>query len=248
MTRSVLIGRSVKQAGPLVEQIARLDIRGVYQALLQVEKLPPPADFEDRLAQAQAVIVTSGNAVGQLSHYTRKRFIPLLAVGDGTARQARALGFGDVASAHGNANDLLALCKARLQPQAGCVLYLRGREVANDLAPGLTEAGFQVDPLIVYTTDPTPEFRPRVEQQLRQASLEAAVLFSPWGAANFVSLVRQAGFEYACAGMTLIAFSPAVAQAATADLVWRLQLVTEKPTVPALLTARKQWRDGKFAG
>ncbi len=47
--------------------------------------------------------------------------------------------------------------------------------------------------------------------------------------------------------MTLIAFSPAVA-AATGDMVWRLQLVPEKPTVPALLATLEQWRDGKFAG
>lgn len=248
MTRTVLIGRSVKQAGPLVEQIAQRDIRGVYQALLQIERLPPPEDFEDRLAAAQAAIVTSANAINQLAQFTRKRFMPIMAVGDGTARQARTLGFADVASAHGDAGDLLTLCQTRLKPRAGTVLYLRGREVASDLAPPLTQSGYTVDPIVVYSADAVTQFRPPVEQQLRQASLEATILFSPRGAANFVSLVRQAGFEYACAGMTLIAFSPAVAKAATADLVWRLQLVPEKPTLPALLTTVEQWRDGKFAG
>ena len=247
MSRSVFIGRSVKQAGPLVPQIAERQITGIYQALLKVEKVPPPVDMEERLSGAQAVIVTSANAVGRLAEVTRKRFIPLLAVGDGTARAARSLGFGDVASAQGDAEALLDLCRTRLDKSHGSVLYLRGREVARDLAPTLAAEGYEVDPIVVYATEPTPQFRPPVEQKLRQASIEAAILFSPRGAANFVSLVRQAGIDYTCAGMTLIAFSPAVA-AATGDMVWRLQLVPERPTIPALLTTLEQWRDGKFAG
>lgn len=248
MSRPVLIGRSLKQAGSLVERIAALGLTGVYQPLLELQRIEPSGDMEERLGEAQAVIVTSANAVMRLSELTRKRFMPLLAVGDGTAQRASALGFVHVASARGDSSDLLALCRQRLKPRGGSVLYLRGREVANDLAPQLSAEGFQIDPIVVYAMDSVPQFRPRAEQRLRQANIEAAVLFSPRGAANFVSLIRQAGFEYACAGMTLIAFSPAVAQAATQDLVWRLQLVTEKPTIPALLAMLEQWRDGKFAG
>jgi uroporphyrinogen-III synthase len=247
MSRSVLVGRSVKQAGPLVPQIAERQITGIYQALLKIEKVPMPADMEERLSGAQAVVVTSANAVGRLAEITRKRFIPVLAVGDGTARAARSLGFADVASAQGDAAALLDLCRARLNKGRDSVLYLRGREVARDLAPVLVAEGYEVDPIVVYASEATPQFRPPVEQKLRQASIEAAILFSPRGAANFVSLVRQAGIDYTCAGMTLIAFSPAVA-AATGDMVWRLQLVPEKPTVPALLATLEQWRDGKFAG
>jgi len=247
MSRSVFIGRSVKQAGPLVPQIAERGIRGIYQSLLKVEKVPAPSDIEERLNAAQAVVVTSANSVVRLAELTRKRFVPLMAVGDGTAQVARSLGFVDVTSAQGDATALLDLCRARLVTEHGAVLYLRGREVARDLAPALLAEGYEIDPIIVYATDPTPQFRPPVEQQLRQASIEAAILFSPRGAANFVSLVRQAGIDYTCAGMTLIAFSPAVA-AATGDMVWRLQLVPEKPTIPALLATLEQWRDGKFAG
>ncbi|MGE0152611.1 MAG: uroporphyrinogen-III synthase [Reyranellaceae bacterium] len=248
MSRRVLIGRSLAQAGPLVEQVARLGVVGVYQALLQVEKFPAPADFEARLGQAQAIVVTSANAVARLGEYTRKRFVPVLAVGDGTARAARSLGFADVASAQGDAAALLQLCRKHLRPAEGSVLYLRGRDVAQDLAPALAADGYEIDPMVVYATEPVRQFRPPVERALKQANLDAAVLFSPRGAANFVSLVRQAGVEYACAGMTLIAFSPAVAQAAADDMVWRLRLVAEKPTMPALLATLEQWRDGKFAG
>ncbi len=248
MNRRLLIGRSVRHVGPLARQIAERGITGVYQALLEISRIDPPGDFEDRLNVAQAVVVTSPNAVGRLAELTRKRFFPMLTVGDGTMRIARDLGFADVTSADGDAIDLLELCRKRLSPEAGPVIYLRGREVAQDLAQALSAEGYAIDPIVVYASDPAAQFRPQVEQQLRQASLEAALLFSPRGAANFVSLVRKAGVEYACAGMTLIAFSPAVAAAAATDLVWRLQLVTERPTIPALLSTLEQWRDGKFAG
>ena len=248
MTRRVLIGRSLAQAGPLIEQVARAGLTGMYQALLQVEKFPPPTDFEARLNEAQALVVTSANAVAQLAAYTRRRFLPLLTVGDGTARMARNMGFGDVTSAQGDGTALLELCRQRLRPDEGRIIYLRARDVAQDLAPALAAEGYGIDAVIAYATDPVRQFRPPVERGLKQASIEAAVLFSPRGAANFVSLVRQAGVEYACAGMTLIAFSPAVAEAASSDMIWRLKLVTEKPTLPALLAMLEQWRDGKFAG
>jgi uroporphyrinogen-III synthase len=248
MSRRILLGRSVAQAGPLVEKVARAGLTGMYQALLQVERFPPPPDFETRLNEAQAAVVTSANAVAQLAAYTRRRFLPLLTVGDGTARTARDLGFSDVTSAQGDGAALLELCRQRLRPKEGRILYLRARDVAQDLAPALTADGHDVDALIAYATDPVRQFRPPVERGLKQVSIEAAVLFSPRGAANFVSLVRQAGVEYACAGMTLIAFSPAVAEAASSDMIWRLKLVAERPTLPALLATLEQWRDGKFAG
>lgn len=248
MTRRVLIGRSLAQAGPLVEQVARAGLTGVYQALLQVEKFSSPPDFEERLNAAQAIVVTSANAVAQLAAYTQRRFLPLLTVGDGTARTARSLGFGDVTSAQGDSAALVQLCRQRLSADAGGIIYLRARDVAQDLAPALAADGYDVDAIVAYATDPVRQFRPPVERGLKQASIEAAVLFSPRGAANFVSLVRQAGVEYACAGMTLIAFGPAVAEAATNDMIWRLKLVTEKPTLPAVLAILEQWRDGKFAG
>jgi uroporphyrinogen-III synthase len=213
-----------------------------------VERFPPPPDFETRLDEAQAAVVTSTNAMAQLGAYTRRRFLPVLTVGDGTARIARKLGFGDVTSAQGDGAALLELCRQRLRPKHGKILYLRAREVAQDLAPALTADGYDVDAMIAYAADPVRQFRPPVERGLKQVSIEATVLFSPRGAANFVSLVRQAGVEYACAGMTLIAFSPAVAAAATNDMIWRLKLVAEKPTLPAVLAILEQWRDGKFAG
>jgi uroporphyrinogen-III synthase len=248
MPRRVLIGRSLQQAGPLVRQIAEARVIGVYQGLLKIEKFPLPEDFEQRLEGVQAAIVTSGNAVAQLAAHTRRRFMRVLTVGDGTARLAREMGFGDVISAQGDAAALLALCRQRLQPEGGRVLYLRGEHVAHDLTPDLAAAGFTVEPLVVYATQPVRQFRPPVAQALKQANLDATVLFSPRGAANFVSLVREAKFEYACAGMTLFAFSPAVAEIATRDLIWRLKLVPEKPAIPALLAQIVQWREGKFAG
>ena len=248
MPRRVLIGRSLQQAGPLVQQIAEARVLGVYQGLLEVTKFPLPDDFDQRLEGVQAIIVTSGNAVAQLAAHTRRRFTPMLTVGDGTARLARSLGFGDVISAQGDAAALLALCRQRLRPEGGHILYLRGEHVAHDLTQELAGAGLTVDPLVVYATRPVRQFRPPVEQSLKQANLDAAVLFSPRGAANFVSLVRQYKFEYACAGMTLFAFSPAVAEIAASDMVWRLKLVPEKPAIPALLAQLAQWRDGKFAG
>ena len=126
------------------------------------------------------------------------------------------------------------------------MVYLRARDVAGDLAGTLAAGGFRTDEIVVYAAEPATALRPRLEQALREASVDGVLLFSARSADIFVSLVRQSGLENACASVVLLALSPAVA-AATGDMLWRSRLVAERPNGAALLETLEQWRDGKFA-
>ena len=246
MINRLIVGRSIAQTGPLTEQIAAAGFTALYQPMLKVVPQQPPEDLEARLGAAQAILLTSVNGVARLAELTRRRFVPVLTVGDATARRARAAGFPDVRSADGNVDSLAELCRTRLKPEEGPLVYLRARDVAGDLAGTLADGGFRTDEIVVYAAEPATALRPRLEQALREASVDGVLLFSARSADIFVSLVRQSGLENACASVVLLALSPAVA-AATGDMLWRSRLVAERPNGAALLETLEQWRDGKFA-
>ncbi|MGE0658133.1 MAG: uroporphyrinogen-III synthase [Reyranellaceae bacterium] len=246
MIGRLIVGRSVAQTGPLSEAIAAAGFTALYQPMLRIVTQTPPDDFDARLSAAQAVVVTSANAVRRLAEFTRKRFVQVLAVGDATAMVARSAGFVDTHSAQGDVRALAALCRRRLRPEGGKVLYLRAREVAGDLTAELGAAGFAVDEIVAYAAEPATALRPRLDAALRVASIDGVLLFSARSAAIFASLVRQAGLENACAGVVLLALSQNVAEA-TGDLLWRSRLVPAAPSGKALLETLTGWRDGTIA-
>ena len=76
--------------------------------------------------------------------------VPLLAVGDRTALEAKRAGFAAARSAGGAVDDLATLAGAELDPAAGPLLYVAGEVIAGDLAGQLRSRGFDVRTLVLY--------------------------------------------------------------------------------------------------
>ena len=136
----------VTRPEPDATRTARALIRLGHEAILS-----PMLDIvTDRNAKIptrsyQAVLVTSSNAVRALAARPVRPVtveVPLLAVGDQTALEAKRAGFRAARSAGGALDDLVALVGAELSPAAGPLLYAAGEEQAGDLAGRLEERGF----------------------------------------------------------------------------------------------------------
>src|SRR5690606_26773949 len=91
------------------------------------------------LSRAGALALTSRNAVPILCAGADRRDLPVFAVGEATALAAREAGFSDVASADGDADDLVELI-ARRKP-AGGVVWAAPAEPAADLVALLAGRG-----------------------------------------------------------------------------------------------------------
>ena len=90
-----------------------------------------------------AVVMTSANAARAIARHPQRdqlTALPAFTVGRHTAEAARAAGFGDVRSADGDKNDLVALLRDRLGGGRMPLLYLAGEDRAGDLA-GMRRAG-----------------------------------------------------------------------------------------------------------
>jgi uroporphyrinogen-III synthase len=102
-----------------------------------------PIDLEG----VQALIATSRNGLRALKSHpalAEARQLPLFAVGEATAKEARALGFEVVVTGAGTAQELVVHMVSALDPAAGLLLHLAGDALAGDLKGGLEEHGFRV--------------------------------------------------------------------------------------------------------
>ena len=118
----------------------------------------------------QAVLATSSNAVRALAGRAVRPVsveVPLLAVGDQTALEAKRSGFSAARSAGGALDDLVALVGAELSPAAGPLLYAAGEEQAGDLAGRLQGQGLRC-----RNRDPLSDGAARAARQGRRGGVE----------------------------------------------------------------------------
>jgi uroporphyrinogen-III synthase len=231
--RWVLITRPAAAAAQTARQVSRLGYTPVLAPLLQIARLP--AVLPDP-AELQAVLVTSARALPALDPAYHR--LPLLAVGDATAAAARAAGHVCVASAAGNAEDLLQLVHTRCDPAGGQLLLLSGRDEGGVLA-GRLRQHFAVVHCFVYVAEPAAALPAAATAALRRGSGAAgeggaALFFSAATARTFVTLAEAAGLRDTVSAVTALAISPETA-AALAVWPWRAVRVARRPNQDELL-------------
>ncbi|HWD59021.1 MAG TPA: uroporphyrinogen-III synthase [Stellaceae bacterium] len=230
MTRA-LVTRPRAEAESLAAALARRGIDAVVEPLIEIAaRAGPPLD----LAGAQAILCTSANGVRALAAASAARDVTLLAVGDATARAARAAGFADIASAGGDVDDLARLARERLHPAAGRLVHVTGSEVAGDLAGQLAASGFAVERAVLYDAHASEALSRDTARLIAGGAFDLALFFSPRSAAIFARLVVAAGIGDGLGATAALSIS-AAADAALAGLRFRARHVAAAPTQAALL-------------
>ena len=234
MTR-VLLTRPREDSAPLA---ALLEARGVSSLIAPVIDIAWGDGPAPDMAGVQALLMTSANGVRALARLLPAGdpafALPVCAVGDATARSAAEAGFARVESADGEVESLARLAAACLDPAAGALLHVAGSAVAGDLAGRLEAAGFTVRRAVLYEARAATALPAAPRQALAAGDLDAVLFFSPRTAATFVRLVRDSGCEAACAGLTALCLSAAVAEQAGA-IHWAGTAVARNPTLESML-------------
>lgn len=239
MTLRALITRPEEDAAPLAAALSQRGIETSIESLLTIRTLPE-ADID--LAGVQAILFTSANGVRALAELAAAkgaagwREIPVLAVGDATARTARAAGFAQVSSAAGNIESLAELIAAKLDPQKGPLFHAAGSAVAGDLAGLLSGRGFELRRSMIYEARPAESLSAGTIDRLQQGGFDLILLFSPRTAATFASLTQAAGDRAVegCRRAAALCLSPAVA-AVIGALPFRAVESADHPDLPSML-------------
>ncbi len=239
----------MEDAEPLVERLGALGFACAVEPMLALVWLDGP---ELDLTDVQALLFTSANGVRGYARRTRRRDLPVYAVGDATATAARSAGFTAVDSASGDVYALADLVRRRLDPTHGPLLHVAGSKVAGDLAGLLGDAGFTLHRSVLYDAVPAQALTLETAAILRTSSLDGVLFFSPRTARSFVRLLAEAGLVDRCRTVDAFCLSPAVAVAARAYgdqgvTPWRSVRVAPRPEQDALIGLLPT-PDGSFPG
>ena len=221
----VLITRSEPGASKTAEQLSRRGAEPVIAPMLQVQFAD---EIEVGLSRISALLFTSPNGVRAWLSGRSESDLPAFCVGDATAAAALEAGFSKVRSAGGDANDLIALCEARLVPGRHRLLHLRGAHTAHDIAGALQARGFEIDEAVIYEAVAKDHLPKKAAQLIRQRELAVALFHSQRAAVAFTALVEDADLSDHL--NTVIAV--AISQAAANGLVrsdWAAVKVAETP-------------------
>tara|TARA_R110000868_G_scaffold4491_5_gene28225 strand:- start:553 stop:1284 length:732 start_codon:yes stop_codon:yes gene_type:complete len=184
----MLITRPEPDAQSSLARLQALDIEGVAVPLMERVTLDvslPPADG------FAAVVLTSANAVrtlvdrGVVGDYAH---LPVLAVGDRTARDAEQAGFVRVSSAAGAFGDLVNAIS--LSGLKGPLFYPTGKHQSADLAKALAPMGVMVATAKVYDMVAIETLPTGVLAALGDGGIGAVLVYSRRTAEIFAQLAQ----------------------------------------------------------
>jgi uroporphyrinogen-III synthase len=224
-SRAILITRPEPGATETARAVTALGWEAVLAPALSLTTLPFKAP-----GNCQAIIITSRAAARALPLVA----LPVIAVGEATAAEARARGFADVRAAGGDAQALAALIGATIKPEAGTLCLAVGEGYALDLAEALRAKGFRVLRRVVYAARPSAELPAEARQAIREGRVHAALFTSPRSVKEAMRLLADPGLHKAVQNIIAIALSPRIA-AALAALPWGEIRTASRPDHAALL-------------
>ena len=227
----LLVTRPNEDADALAHALGQI---GAVPVLAPVMTIEPQAGVSVDLGGVQALLFTSANGVRAFASQSPTRDLPVLAVGDATARAAAQAGFTNIESAGGDTDDLADLAARRLDAKAGALLHPAGRDVAGPLKQDLEARGFEVRRQTFYRAHFVRTLPEDARRAIVDHELDGVLFFSPRTAQSFVTLVAEAGLSGALGNLYAYCLSAAVAEVAR-GVQWKDVRIAAEPTQAALL-------------
>ena len=156
-----------------------------------------PVVLADDLGQDHAaIIVTSANAFRAVERQLGPLLkLPLYAVGEHTASEARRLGFAKVIVAEGDAAKLRDRVLNDLKAKNSRLLYLAGADLSRDLAGELADHGFDVVTRTTYRMAALSGLSRETRNAFAANDVEAVLHYSQRSARAFLEAARADGVE-----------------------------------------------------
>ncbi|OYW53999.1 MAG: hypothetical protein B7Y80_00780 [Hyphomicrobium sp. 32-62-53] len=208
----ILVTRPETEAARTTRQLEAMGHCVTIAPLLEIVTATPPLD----IGSAQALVLTSRNAIHALSLHPQKQdllALPVIAVGKSTAAAAREAGFTVALEGSAGGAELAALIAAHCDPSAGAMLHISGEAIAFDLEEALVPRGFTMRRAVVYTSEQVSQLAPAVREDLEQGKFDTVLLMSPRTAQAWCALVASEGLKAQAQSLTYLCLSAGVAAA-----------------------------------
>ena len=204
----VLITQSAEDTAASVVALESRGHQVVAVPLVTAERAPPP---KINLAGAQGFLVTSTEGARALADHVGVRTFPAFADSEVTTAALRRLGFKHVETAKDDAADLARLVERSLKPANGALIYACSTAAPVNLSAMLSNMGFAVRPLPLYTIKRVAPSPAAFHATLQNKSVDTALFLTPDEARAFVALVQREEMEPLVRALTAVAATPVVA-------------------------------------
>jgi len=186
----VLVVRPSEQAVRTAQILVALGHQPLLAPVLKVT--PTGAGIPD--LAVDLVLATSARALVGVFLPSALLAVPIYCVGEKTAQAGRESGF----SAPESAENSEALAGALLKlGQAKSALYLAGRERKPELEAVLRQAGWKLEIVETYATQPVAALSDEVKTALAAGEIDAVLHYSPRSAALFARLAGRSAAQAA---------------------------------------------------
>lgn len=163
-----------------------------------------PSEVAMPSGRFDAIIMTSPGSL--LGFSEAPAHLPVLAVGDRTAEDARRAGFIHVLSASGDRHDLAEMARETLPPGSR-LLLAAGRERKEDLVDMLRADGLEPVVWVCYHADAASSLTPQALAALRDHAVDCVLHYSPRSAALFMELAKASGLDTVVATLLHVCIS-----------------------------------------
>lgn len=189
-SKYVVVLRPADEAADIIAAANDKGFNGLAEAVLDIGYLSPvlpPIDEDTPL------VFTSANGVRAFCRLNTQRTSPVYAVGRNTADEARQNGFTQIESASGTAQDLVALLTSPAKAGMKTPLYVRARDISQDLVGLCGQKGLAMTEIILYWADPVEKLSLELLKKIDSRDIAAVMAFSARGAKVFAELIEQYG-------------------------------------------------------
>ena len=231
----LIVTRPEPAASRTAEKLRALGHEVAVSPVLEIvatETKMPNGDFS-------MIIITSANA---LRIFERQGFdqsllkTAIYVVGDKTAQKAKDLGFQNVHSAAGNAENLAELIKSRfdvLVIDKRPALYVCGENSTSGFTDELSKFGLNITVWVNYKANLVDQLTKKSSDFLAIDDLVGILLYSARSAGQFSRLIDRKKTSYVIENMSIFALSSAVKKALSKDLQ-KVAKIAEKPNEQSL--------------
>jgi len=220
----VLITRPLEDAAATAREVEALGFAAFTEPMLTIHPLPfaMPENYH-------GLIFTSANAVRAAASVIENSDRPVYCVGDHTAEVARACGWTTIASAGGDAGDLLRTLKAEGFNPAQKLVHLSGFDISRNIEL----EDFTIERVVVYKAEKARELSARCLEIIDEKGFAAALFFSARSAQTFTEVLEKHGRTRSVKTIKALCLADSVVKSLR-HLPWQDVQVAARPDFPSL--------------
>ncbi len=184
----IVITRPKEDSLYLIESLIKLGHIVTHLPVIKIEKLETK---KINLLNYQGIIFTSSNAIKFMNIEKFNSKIRCFCVGKATELIARQVGFINTYTSEGTVDSLIELVKRTLDSKSGKLLYLSSEFISKDLDKDLISAGYTVDRISNYTSQPVEEVDKKTLDFFEKKPPDVIFIYSSKSAKNLFNLINK---------------------------------------------------------